>query len=141
MHVTLVACCPIEAVVSELNAPAMDLADRVILLVEDERSLLAALASFLRRKGITVIEAESGDEALRYLMENGRVDLVLSDIEMPGSINGVGLAQWIKDNRPTLPIVLTSGRQSAELPGVSFLLKPYSLGELLPIIEGAGSRA
>ena len=141
MHVTLVACCPIEAVVSEPNAPAMDLADRVILLVEDERSLLAALASFLRRKGITVIEAESGDEALQYLMENGRVDLVLSDIEMPGSINGVGLAQWIKDNRPALPVVLTSGRQAAELPGVSFLLKPYSLGELLPIIEGAGTRA
>jgi DNA-binding NtrC family response regulator len=137
----MLACCPIEAVVSEPNAPAMDLADRVILLVEDERSLLAALASFLRRKGITVIEAESGDEALQFLMENGRVDLVLSDIEMPGSINGVGLAQWIKDNRPALPVVLTSGRQSAALPGVSFLLKPYSLGELLPIIEGAGTRA
>lgn len=126
---------------SELNIPAVDLAERVILLVEDERSLLTALASFLRRKGITVVEAETGDEALQFLMENRRVDLVLSDIEMPGGINGVDLAQWIKVNRPALPVVLTSGRQSTALPGVAFLPKPFSLGELLPIIEGAGTQA
>ena len=125
---------------SESNAPVLNVIDRVILLVEDERSLLTALAAFLRRKGVTVIEAETGEAALDFLMENQRVDLVLSDIEMPGGISGVDLVHWIKINRASLPVILTSGRQRTELPGVSFLPKPYRLGELLPIIEKAGMR-
>ncbi len=123
---------------SEPNPSPVSLADRVILLVEDERSLLTALAAFLRRKGVTVIEAETGEAALEFLMGNQRVDMVLSDIEMPGGISGVDLVHWIKFNRPSVPVVLTSGRQRAELPGVSFLPKPYRLVELLPIIENAG---
>lgn len=126
---------------SEPKAPESNPVDRTILLVEDERSLLTALAAFLRRKGVVVFEAESGEAALDFLMINQRVDLVLSDIEMPGGISGVDLVHWIKINRPTLPVVLTSGRQRAELPGVSFLPKPYRLVELLPIIENAGRLA
>ncbi len=125
---------------SEPHASSLNAAGRVILLVEDERSLLTALAAFLRRKGVVVLEAETGEAALDVLMDNGQVDLVLSDIEMPGGISGVDLVHWIKINRPSLPVVLTSGRQRTELPGVSFLPKPYRLGELLPIIEKAGMR-
>ena len=118
---------------SHSSTPA--LAGRVILLVEDEPALLSTLATFLRLKGIEAIETESGEAAIEVLESGQRVDLVLSDIEMPGLINGVDLAQWIRANRPTLPVVLTSGRQSADLPGVPFLAKPYRLSQLLPIIH------
>ena len=121
----------------ELNAAIVDLATKVILLVEDEQSLLAALAAFLRRKGITVVEAESAEEAMEFLLRGDPVDLVLSDIEMPGSMSGIDLAHWIKEHRPTVPIVLTSGRQQADVPGVPFLPKPYRLGQLLPMIGEA----
>ena len=113
-----------------------------VLVIDDMPANRVLLRKVLNGAGYAVLEATNGDDALALL--EGRAllpDLIVTDIEMPGSINGVGLAQWIKDNRPALPVVLTSGRQSAALPGVSFLLKPYSLGELLPIIEGAGTRA
>jgi two-component system, response regulator PdtaR len=122
---------------SVTNLSPSGLNGRVVLLVEDERSLLTALAAFLRLKGVAVVEAESGDQALELLQGGERVDLVLSDVEMPGSVNGMDLAKWIRINRPALPVVLTSGRQVPDIEDVSFLAKPYRLGELLPIIEGA----
>lgn len=111
------------------------LSGRVILLVEDEASLLSSLGAFLRLKGIEVIEAESGEQAIALLRQGRRVDLVLSDVEMSGGVSGVDLVKWIKVNRPSLPVVLTSGRQRTELPNVPFLAKPYRLSQLLPIIE------
>jgi DNA-binding NtrC family response regulator len=115
------------------------LSGRVILLVEDEASLLSSLGAFLRLKGIEVLEAESGEQAIALLRQGRRVDLVLSDVEMPGGVSGVDLVKWIKVNRPSLPVVLTSGRQRTELPNVPFLAKPYRLSQLLPIIERTSS--
>jgi DNA-binding NtrC family response regulator len=121
--------------VPTLNSQPAIMTGRVILLVEDEQSLLTALATFLRLKGVDVLQATSGEEAVEILKNGTAVHLVLSDIEMPGRVNGVELAQWIKINRPSLPVVLTSGRQSADLPGVPFLPKPYRLSALVPIIN------
>jgi len=79
-----------------------------ILIVEDEVLIRMAIAQYLRDCGYRVIEAASGDEALTVLQHLAtRIDVVFSDIEMPGSVDGFGLSKWIRDNRPGLEVVLT----------------------------------
>src|SRR5262249_3795334 len=83
-------------------------AQATILLVEDEVLVRMSLADQLRRAGYTVFEASSADEALDLLHSNG-VQLVLSDIRMPGRMNGVELARAIRAQYPQIKIVLASG--------------------------------
>jgi CheY-like chemotaxis protein len=87
---------------SESSAP-------VILVVEDEVFIRFDAADFLRDGGFEVIEAGCGDEALRVLESGARVDLVFTDIQMPGAMNGLDLAGHVYAHRPGLPVILTSG--------------------------------
>jgi DNA-binding response OmpR family regulator len=78
-----------------------------LLVVEDEILIRFQICDYLRECGFKVIEAASADEAVVILKEPDlAVHLVLSDVEMPGSMDGFGLAQWIRKERPGLPIVL-----------------------------------
>jgi DNA-binding NtrC family response regulator len=79
-----------------------------ILLVEDEVLVRMPIAQYLRDCGYKVIEAVNADEAMTVLLHvETPVDVVFSDIEMPGSIDGFGLAKWIRENRPGLDVLLT----------------------------------
>ncbi|MGZ5907344.1 MAG: response regulator, partial [Reyranella sp.] len=75
-------------------------------------------------------------EAVRVLEAGVRIDIVFSDINMPGSLDGFGLAQWLRQERPGLKIILTSGAaqgvKDASDPGahVPILAKPYDYAEL-----------
>src|SRR3546814_12807611 len=73
------------------------------------------------------MEAASADEALAYLEAAERVDLVFSDIQMPGSLDGFGLAPRLTGWHPALPIILTSGHAARpdDLDGALLLPKPY----------------
>ncbi len=109
----------------------------LVLVVEDEVLLRAVLADQLREAGLTVVEAGNADEALAYLNSGGRVDLVFSDIEMPGSMNGLALAREIRVRHSTLPIILTSGKswpweQNGSLG--AFIPKPYDLARAISIV-------
>ena len=107
-----------------------------ILLVEDDVLVRFATADYLRDSGLTVIEAASADEALSYIGTGGRADLVFTDIEMPGSMNGLDLARRLKTENPTLPIILTSGKvmsQNTEAIGL-FLAKPYMIGRAVSLV-------
>ena len=65
------------------------------------------IAQYLRDCGYKVIEAASGDEAMAVLLHREAVvDVVFSDIEMPGAVDGFGLAKWIREHRPGLDVVL-----------------------------------
>ena len=114
---------------------------RVILLVDDDVLLRFPTAEYLRDAGFQVLEAASGDEAVALLSSAVVVDLVFSDIQMPGGTDGYGLARWLRDNRPGLPILLTSGdaRRSAALRPFDahwpLLLKPYEYHVLLQRIR------
>jgi DNA-binding NtrC family response regulator len=115
-----------------------------ILLVEDEVLLRWSLAEFLRDCGYVVFEAANAGEAKAILVSEPIVDLVLSDIQMPGSEDGIRLAQWIESNFPKLPVILTSGHGASLLaarslcPGVFGLLeKPAEHGLLLKHVAGA----
>ena len=71
------------------------------------------IADYLRECGFQVAEAGSADEALAILNSDMPVDLVFSDVQMPGTMNGFGLARWIRQHRPGLKVILTSGWSDA----------------------------
>lgn len=73
-----------------------------ILIVEDEVLVRMTIADYLRECGFQVAEAGSADEALSILNSEMPVDLVFSDVQMPGTMNGFGLAHWIRQHRPDL---------------------------------------
>jgi CheY-like chemotaxis protein len=116
---------------------------KTVLVVEDEVLIRWVIAEHLRDCGYRVIEAGSGDEAIEILRRTAlTIDVVFSDVQMPGSINGFALAQWVRQQRPTLKVVLTSGIAKAvdaaealceEAPLVP---KPYSPTELERQIRG-----
>jgi DNA-binding NtrC family response regulator len=78
-----------------------------ILVVEDDVLIRMPIAQYLRDCGYRVIEAVSADEAMTVIMHRETViDVVFSDIEMPGSVDGFGLANWIRDHRPGMDVIL-----------------------------------
>jgi DNA-binding NtrC family response regulator len=102
-----------------------------ILVVEDEVLVRMPIAQYLRDCGYKVIEAVSADEAMAVLLHQETiVDVVFSDIEMPGSLDGFGLAKWIRERRPGLNVVLTGTiprtvERAKELCEASTVPKPY----------------
>jgi CheY-like chemotaxis protein len=102
-----------------------------ILVVEDDVLIRMPIAQYLRDCGYRVIEAVSADEAMTVLMhKETQVDMVFSDIEMPGCTDGFGLSKWIRDNRPGLDIILTGTvpralKAAKQLCDDSPLPKPY----------------
>jgi two-component system, response regulator PdtaR len=100
----------------------------VVLIVENDVLLRLVTASNLRDADFEVIEAANCAEALRVL-DRIPVDVLFSDIDMPGNMDGLALAQWVHRSQADTRIVLTSG--AARTPGdvkeyASFLPKPYA---------------
>lgn len=85
----------------------------VVLIVEDEVLVRMVIAEYLRDCGFMAIEAGSAQEALALFKADIDVDVVFSDIQMPGEMDGFGLAQWVRQNRPEVKVILTSGAASA----------------------------
>lgn len=110
------------------------------LLVEDDAEVAALTMPMLEELGWRVIRASSGEEALQIATAKPDIDLVFSDVMMPGGMNGVELALRLKAERPGLPVLLTSGyaapvaKQAAEA-GVALLAKPFSLAALEMAID------
>jgi len=110
-------------------------ADRCVLLVEDDVEVAALVEQMLRGLGYDVVHATGANAALGALANDRRIELVFSDIMMPGGTNGIALAKQIRTRRPALPVLLTSGfseamRGEAEALGIPILHKPYGLNEL-----------
>ena len=87
---------------------------RRLLLVEDNQELAAVTHHVLEAAGYRVMHASTGDEARSWLQGDESFDIVLSDIRMPGSMDGIALARWLRQERPGVPVVLMTG-YSAEL--------------------------
>lgn len=112
---------------------------KTLLIVEDDFWTRYTAAEYFRIMGYTVLEARDADEAVTLLSSEKPVDVVFSDIQMAGSMNGVALAGWIAQRYPTLPVLLTSGRRPVDLPVNSphvFIAKPYSLTDVEMQIRG-----
>jgi CheY-like chemotaxis protein len=113
-----------------------------ILLVEDEVLVRLAISDYLQECGFKVYEAGTAAEAVEILESNeARIDLVFSDVRMPGEMDGFGLATWIRAHRPDLPVILTSadGRKSEAAKELCenepFFAKPYDVKRVVARIR------
>ncbi len=103
-----------------------------ILVVEDDVLVRLVIAEYLRSEALHVIEAKNGEEALSLLGSVETVGLVITDIHMPGAVDGVALAQSVKAEYQ-LPVILVSGCYEGVIPaGIAdaFFPKPYDLHRL-----------
>jgi DNA-binding NtrC family response regulator len=111
--------------------PREDRRRHTVLVVDDEPAVRELLSDYLNQSGFNVLAVESGDEAARMLARGiVAIDFVFSDIHMPGILNGHALAEWVLENRPSLPVLLASGDLDTvdsleESWGASIIAKPY----------------
>ena len=104
-----------------------------ILVVDDVVLARMVAASQLRHHGFAVIEVSSADEAMRILNAAVKVELVFADVNLEGSsLDGFELGRWVRENKPGMKVLLTSGEVPSPGPGgEAFLPKPYKYEELL----------
>ncbi|HVU48897.1 MAG TPA: PAS domain S-box protein [Terracidiphilus sp.] len=114
----------------------------VALLVEDEPGLLELADIFLSELGYTVIRAVDGASALAAVETAGKIDLMVTDIIMPGNMNGIELARRVRELRPGIRIIYTSGfpaealaERSGKIEGGPLLHKPYQRSEFADIVR------
>ena len=104
-----------------------------ILIVEDEPLIRLSISNFLQECGFIVLEASNVSEAKECVSQGLKIGLVFSDVQIPGSVDGFGLAIWIRLHRPGMPIILASGyTRIADIAqelcaGAPFFKKPYDL--------------
>ncbi|MBO9602749.1 MAG: response regulator [Novosphingobium sp.] len=110
---------------------------QAILLVEDEILIRILVADLLRDAGYEVAEAASGEDGLRLLESGGDFDLLMTDIKMPGALDGLALATHWKNLFPGRPVLVSSGHLTADRmhPADELIVKPYSDARLLATVE------
>jgi len=101
-----------------------------VLLVEDHSRLRKILQLALESDGFRVTAAQSADEALALLASGAAVDVLLTDIRMPGSIDGLQLARWARDQHAGMAILLQTGFSDLDTGDFPLLRKPYPPEEL-----------
>lgn len=112
-----------------------------ILVVEDDPVLRMTLSEMLGVHGFPVVTAGSADEGLGILLDRADIAAVVTDVVMPGTLDGLGLVSEIRRRWPAKRIIVASGRIPAEAaanaPGTIFLAKPFDEGGLLAAVETA----
>ena len=118
----------------------MDRVARVlVLLVDDEPLIRLVAADGLEDAGYDVVEAASASEALKILQTRGDVGVLFTDVNMPGDLDGLGLAGLVHDRWPNIKLVVTSGRPLAgHVPDDGrFLTKPYTAEQMTACLRAA----
>jgi CheY-like chemotaxis protein len=110
-----------------------------VLLVEDEPLLRAITSERLRDQGLQVVEAPAAAHAIALLEQHPEIDVLFTDVDMPGAIDGVALASVARQIQPRLMVILTSGKWiggEADVPeGAVFVAKPYSTGAVAQLVK------
>jgi DNA-binding NtrC family response regulator len=114
----------------------------LILVVEDEPIIREFVCEMLQLEGYATEAVENADLALEILNDRAEVvKLLLTDIRMPGSMDGAGLSNVTHDKWPGIPILVMSGHETPESSGVihpvTFLRKPWTIGQMLDGVEHA----
>ena len=110
-----------------------------VLLVEDEVMVSNLVADCLTESGFQVHEAATADEALRYMRSGASIDVLFTDVYLPGRMNGAELAERARELRPEMPIVYVSGRYklseiSPLVPRSLFVAKPYDPDDICALL-------
>jgi CheY-like chemotaxis protein len=110
---------------------------RTILVVEDEVLIRLAICEDLRDAGFRVLEVATAEQALSYLDLNRDIDLVFSDVRMPGPMDGLALWKTVRERYPAIKVVLTSGHWSwRPIEGEPILIrKPYDAATVIARIH------
>ena len=119
--------------------------DLVVLVVEDEPLVRMYAVDVLEDAGLTVVEAATADEALGILEERTDIAILFTDVKMPGSLDGFGLARVVHERWPKIMILITSGHFRPDenrvvAPG-SFIPKPYPPAKVVATIRDLADRA
>jgi CheY-like chemotaxis protein len=109
-----------------------------VLIVEDEFLIRMTLAESLADAGFDVVEAETGDEALATLARDPGIALLLTDIQLPGALDGLDLARSVREGRPDLPVIYVTGcpdvmPRPVQSPRDAYVAKPYLPSEVASI--------
>jgi CheY-like chemotaxis protein len=122
--------------------------EEIILVVEDDEDVRANTTTMLRDLGYGVLEASDGPSALRLIEGRSDIDLLFTDIGLPGGLNGRQLADEARLQRPQLSVLFTSGYALSAIvhqgrldPGVELLSKPFTLAQLSDKIRQMLNRA
>ncbi|MGA7339349.1 MAG: ATP-binding protein, partial [Terracidiphilus sp.] len=139
---------PVAEAPEELAKPRPDRLGGTALLVDDEADLLDIADEYLAELGYTVIRAGDAAAALAALDRAGEIDLMVTDIIMPGDMNGIELAKKVREMRPGIKVIFTSGfpaealtERSGKPEGGPLLHKPYLRTEFADMVRrqvGAG---
>lgn len=109
-----------------------------ILVVEDDALIRMMVAGELRGRGFNVLEAQDAEEAITLFESQVPVGLVVTDVQLPGSMDGIALARLVRQTRPELKVIIASGNISFE-PGRdianAFFLKPYAPEKIVECVE------
>ena len=110
-----------------------------VLVVEDEPVIRALAMEIVAEAGFEGVEAQNADEALSILESRTDIGVVFTDINMPGSLDGLRLANRIRDRWPPIEIILTSGKHlpnARDLPtGAVFIPKPYQVFKIAQALQ------
>jgi PAS domain S-box-containing protein len=119
-------CLPFHALNPDSTAASQGDVGRTVLLVEDEQDVREMTAEHLRDLGYRVLEAEEGAAALRLVQAGAHLDLLVSDVGLPGGMNGRQLADLVRERHPDLPVILITGYAAGqEMSGVDIVHKPF----------------
>jgi CheY-like chemotaxis protein len=136
VSIYLPRCDPPANAAVQVAAKPIPSAEGTVLLVEDDADVRDAARSMLEELGYRVVETASADAALAAIARDPGVDLVFTDVIMAAGMTGIELAQAIKEQRPDLPVMLTSGYTAQRLVptgdnrDLPLLRKPYTLSQL-----------
>jgi len=110
-----------------------------VLIVEDEALILLGAVDLIESAGFTAVTASNADEAISILGTRQDIHLVFTDVDMPGSMDGVKLSHYIRDRWPPIHLIVASGKTLADqrrLPdGAIFFSKPYHEQPLIDAIR------
>ncbi len=140
---------PTERINQAVRSPLMaGTREEIILVVEDDEDVRANTTTMLRDLGYGVLEASDGPSALRLIEGRSDIDLLFTDIGLPGGLNGRQLADEARLQRPLLRVLFTSGYARSAIvhqgrldPGVELLSKPFTLAQLATKIRQILNRA
>ncbi|MCG6116159.1 MAG: response regulator [Mesorhizobium sp.] len=111
-----------------------------VLVVEDESLIRMDLVDFLSEEGFDVFEAADADAAIAILEANDAIQVMFTDVDMPGSMDGLKLSAAVRDRWPPVRIVVTSGHRAVELTdlpeGSLFYAKPYDHAAIAQSLRG-----
>jgi|HubBroStandDraft_2_1064218.scaffolds.fasta_scaffold388985_2 CheY-like chemotaxis protein len=122
---------------ADLDAPGVAKSP-VVLIVEDEVLIRMLLSDVLRQAGYQVVEAANADEALAVLTSSPDPDILVTDVRMPGKVDGFALAAFVRRTKPDLKVIITSGHAGPDgAIGLAdtFLTKPYELDAIVGCVR------